>query len=88
MLTFSTSSTLVLCPCKLYKQALLAISTSMTGTAWQMQEAELLEGAEELERLERQVRSSPGRASQSFSAAASRRSSGAHADAEQPLLDT
>ncbi|CAL5222730.1 g5137 [Coccomyxa viridis] len=55
---------------------------------YQKKEAELLEGAEELERLERQVRSSPGRASQTLTAPAGRRSSGAHDDPEQPLLDT
>lgn len=53
-----------------------------------LQESELLEGAEELERLERQVRSSPGRTSQSLTHAADRRSSGAHDAAEEPLLDT
>ena len=52
------------------------------------QESELVEGAEELERLERQVRSSPGRASLSLATAADRRSSGAQDGAEQPLLDT
>ncbi len=53
-----------------------------------MQETELLEGAEELEKLERQVRSSASRLPHDWRPLGERlssRSSGAH-DAEEPLL--
>ncbi len=52
-----------------------------------MQEEELLAGAEELEKLERQLRSSAGRASHDWAPAGGRRRSGAPAAAEEPLLD-
>ena len=64
------------------------LDTPLDRKSVHAQESELLEGAEELERLERQVRSSPGRASLSLAAAPDRRSSGAQEAAEQPLLDT
>ncbi|CAK0783757.1 hypothetical protein CVIRNUC_006956 [Coccomyxa viridis] len=50
-------------------------------------EEELLAGAEELEKLERQLRSSAGRASHDWAPAGGRRRSGAPAAAEEPLLD-
>ena len=52
-----------------------------------MQEEELLAGAEELEKLERQLRSSAGRASHDWAPAGGRRRSGAPGAAEEPLLD-
>ena len=54
-----------------------------------LQEAELLEGAEELEKLERQVRSSAGRgASHDWRLSGDgRRTSGPQDASEEPLLD-